>query len=69
MPADAGMSGRRVISATPGVAPSDVAQSDEHPGLEVVEQMAMERPKPGIVGVEGDDDPAPRTRCAPLAPP
>src|SRR6516162_4017835 len=42
------------------VAPSDIAQGGEHPGLEVVEQMAMQRPKPGIVGVEGDHDPAPR---------
>src|SRR5215472_2446980 len=39
---------------------SHVAQGREHPGVEVIEQVAMERPKPGIVGVEGDHDPAPR---------
>src|SRR6516225_10319639 len=42
------------------VAPSDVAKGREHPGVEVVEQMAMDCPKPGGVGVEGDHDPAPR---------
>src|SRR5262249_16367102 len=41
-------------------APSDVAQGDEHPGVEVVEQMAMDCPKPGIISVEGDHNPAPR---------
>lgn len=44
----------------PSVAPSDVAQGREHPGLEVVEQMAMQCPQPRIVGVEGDHDPASR---------
>src|SRR5262249_58176356 len=40
------------------IAPSDVAEGGEHPGVEVVEQMAMDCPKPGIIGVEGDHDPA-----------
>src|SRR5262245_51612087 len=40
------------------VGPSDVAEGREHPGVEVVQQMAMDCPKPGVVGVEGDDDPA-----------
>src|SRR5215831_13884450 len=56
MPAYAGMSGGSVFLR--GAAPSDVAQGCEHPGIEVVEQMAMEGPKPGIVGIEGDDDSA-----------
>src|ERR1700732_1543072 len=51
-----------IAEATGGsrkVASSDVAQSREHPCIEMVQQMAMERPKPRIVGVEGDHDPAP----------
>src|SRR5215469_2517821 len=32
----------------------DVPQRREHAGVEMVEQMAVKGPPPGIVGVEGD---------------
>src|SRR4029077_18195782 len=50
------ISGGAGVSAR--VAPSDVPQGREHPGVEAVEQVAVERPKPRVVGIEGDHDPA-----------
>src|SRR3954466_3038233 len=33
---------------------SDVSKGREHPGVQMVEQMAVEGPKAWIIGVEGD---------------
>jgi hypothetical protein len=39
-----------------GSRPSDISQRREHAGVEVIEKMAVESPKPRIVGIEGRHD-------------
>ena len=37
-----------------------ITKSREHPGIQMIEQMAVEGPEPGIVRIENDGDGAPR---------